>query len=130
MPRYEFDEEQRRQKREAARKKREAENRRLKRNLLLAAVVLALCGMVIFRLTQEVKVELNEYLPQKQEAVQEEKPKETTKPTTPVQKDPITTIHIKAAGDLNVTDNVVNAGSCHSGGCGSDRDEFRGQCLR
>ena len=110
MPRYEYDEEKRRQKREAARQKREAENRRLKRNLLLAVAVLALCGMVIFRLTREVQTELNAYLPQKQETVREEKNKETSKPTTPIQKDPITTIHIKAAGDLNVTDNVVNAG--------------------
>ena len=109
MPRYEYDEEKRRQKREAAKKKREAENRRMKRNLLLAVIALALCGMVILRLTREVRTELDEYLPQRQE-VQAETPKETTKPTTPIQKDPITTIHIKAAGDLNVTDNVVNAG--------------------
>ena len=109
MPQYENDEQARRQRREAARKKREAENRRMRRNLLLAVIALVLCGMVILRLSREVKSELNEYLPQKQE-VQVEKPKETTKPTTPIQKDPITTIHIRAAGDLNVTDNVINAG--------------------
>ena len=39
-----------------------------------------------------------------------EAPEEKPKPTSPVQKDPITTVHIKAAGDLNVTDSVVNAG--------------------
>lgn len=109
MPRYEYDEEKRRAKRQAAQKKREAEAKRLKRNLFVALIALILCGVTIFNLAREVETELNEFLPERQE-VQAGKPEETTKPTTPVQKDPITTIHIKAAGDLNVTDNVVNAG--------------------
>lgn len=108
MPRYEYDEDKRREKREAARKKREAESRRLKRNLFLAAVALILCGVAIYNLTQEVKTSLSDGEPQVQETT--EAPTEESKATTPIQKDPITTIHIKAAGDLNVTDNAVNAG--------------------
>ena len=108
MPRYEHDEEKRRAKREAARKKREAEARRLRRRLFLAVIALVVCGVTIYNLTQEVKAELNEGKPQVQET--QETVEETTKPTTPIQKDPITTIHIKAAGDLNVTDSVVNSG--------------------
>ena len=108
MPRYEYDEDKRREKREAARKKREAESRRLKRNLFLAAVALILCGVAIYNLTQEVKTSLSDGEPQVQETT--EAPTEESKATTPILKDPITTIHIKAAGDLNVTDNAVNAG--------------------
>ena len=97
----------RHERREAARKKREAESRRIKRTLLAAVLALAVCGVAFYNLTKDV-------LPEKEEKqqVQEttEAPTEEAKPTTPVQKDPITTIHIKAAGDLNITDSVVNAG--------------------
>lgn len=108
MPRYEHDEEKRRAKREAARKKREAEARRMRNRLLLAVVALVLCGVAIYNLTQEVRADLG--LDQVQVQETQEAAKETSKPTTPIQKDPITKIHIKAAGDLNVTDSVVNAG--------------------
>ena len=107
MPQYEHDEQKRRAKREAARKKREAEARRLRRNLILALVVLTLCGIAVYNMTQEVRQTLSDGEIQVQET---EAPEETTRPTRPVEKSPITTIHIKAAGDLNVTDSVVNAG--------------------
>ena len=100
----------RHERREAARKKREAEAKRVRRTLFAAVLALAVCGVAFYNLTKDV-------LPAKPEKdktqVQEaatEAPEEATKPTKPVQKDPITTIHIKAAGDLNVTDSVVNAG--------------------
>ena len=99
----------RHERREAARKKREAEAKRVRRTLFAAVLALAVCGVAFYNLTKDV-------LPAKPEKdktqVQEaatEAPEEVTKPTKPVQKDPITTIHIKAAGDLNVTDSVVNA---------------------
>ncbi len=107
MPRYEHDEDKRRARREAARKKREAEQRRLRRRLLLVVLVLGLCGVAIYNMTREVR----EALSQGQAQVQQtEAPEETTRATRPIEKSPITTIHIKAAGDLNVTDNVVNSG--------------------
>ena len=103
----------RHERREAARKKREAEARRVKRTLFAAVLALALCGVAFYNLTKDV-VKANPDKPQaqSQEQVPETTaaPTEAPKPTTPVQKDPITTIHIKAAGDLNVTDSVVNAG--------------------
>lgn len=108
MPQYEDEAKKRREKREAARKKREAEAKRMRRNLVLALLALVLCGVAIYNLTRDVKNDQAEAEAQVQEIT--EAPTEESKATTPVQKDPITTIHIKAAGDLNVTDNVVNSG--------------------
>lgn len=94
----------RRQKRETQRKQRQAQVRRMRLTLILAAVVLVACGVVIYRLTQGVEKDAAV------SQVQTVPTTEETRETTPVQKSPITTIHIKAAGDLNVTDSVVNAG--------------------
>lgn len=110
MPRYEHDEQKRRAKREAAERKRREEAKRIRRNLFVALLALILCGVAIYNLTQDVKNDLGITAPASQAAEPEKKPKETEKATTPVEKDPITTIHIRAAGDLNVTDAVVNAG--------------------
>ena len=102
----------RQERREAARKKREAESRRIKRTLFAAVLALVVCGVAFYNLTKDVVPEKAENPEKAQTQVQEttEAPVKEEKPTTPVQKDPITTIHIKAAGDLNVTDSVVNAG--------------------
>ena len=103
----------RRKKREAQRAKQLAEQKRMKRMLILAAVVLALCGGGLVYLIGNAapggeETSLN--VP-----VQTEAPTEATKATIPALQDPITTIHIKAAGDLNVTDSVINAGVAISG---------------
>ena len=108
MPDRDEEMNRRREKREAAQKKREAEAKRMKRNLFVALVALLLCGVAIYNLTKDVRSGLGNGEEQVQETT--EAPEETTRATTPVEKDPITTIHIKAAGDLNITDNVVNAG--------------------
>ena len=101
----------RHERREAARKKREAEARRVKRTLFAAVFALALCGVAFYKLTENVEKPGKEAKSEQVHVVETtEAPTEASKPTTPVQKDPITTIHIKAAGDLNVTDSVVNAG--------------------
>ena len=94
MPLHDDEMKKRREKREAQRKKQKAESRRLKLTLLLAALVLVLCGVGIFRLSQNA-----EKLPQdKPQQVEQVKPTEAPKPTAPVQQDPITKIRIKAAG--------------------------------
>ena len=98
--------EKRREKREAQRKRRQAQVRRLRMTLLLAVVVLAICGVAIYRMTQSSGGENADVSVQ----VQTVPTTEETKETSPAQRSPITTIHIKAAGDLNVTDSVVNAG--------------------
>ena len=111
MPLHDDEMKKRREKREAQRKKQKAESRRLKLTLLLAALVLVLCGVGIFRLSQNA-----EKLPQdKPQQVEQVKPTEAPKPTAPVQQDPITKIRIKAAGDLNVTTKVVDAGLSANG---------------
>ena len=114
MPLHDDEMRKRREKREAQRRRREAEARRLKLALTLAAVVLLLGAVGIFRL---VKNRPQQEPQQVQQAVQETQAPKETKPkaTTPAQQDPITTIHIRAAGDMNVTNSVVNAGMAVGG---------------
>lgn len=112
MPQHDEEMRKRRAKREAMRAKREAEQRRLKGMLILAAVILSLCGLGLYYLIANGG-----------EAIQtgavaqpvETKSPETTKAVAPAFQDPVTTIHIKAAGDLNVTNSVINAGLAISG---------------
>lgn len=111
MPLHDDEMNKRREKREAQRKKQQAEAKRLRRTLVLAAVVLIACGVGIFRMS-EGKVPEPEQI--RQETVATEAPTEETKPA-PTEANPITTIHIKAAGDLNVTDRVVESGLSASG---------------
>lgn len=104
MPQQDDGMEKRREKREAQRKRRQAQVRRMRLTMVLVVVLLAACGYGIYRLTRSAdngeKVQQTVTMPTTEE----------TKETLPIQKSPITTIHIKAAGDLNVTDAVVNAG--------------------
>ena len=107
MPLHDDEMNRRREKREALRKKRQAEAKRLKITLALAAVVLALCAAGIVFLTSR----FGSSGEGKAETVRPtEKPTEATQPATRPEKNAKTTIHIKAAGDLNVTDSVINAG--------------------
>ena len=100
----------RHERREAARKKREAEAKRIRRTLFAAVLALAVCGVAFYNLTKDVLPEREEKEQTAQVPETTEAPVKEARPTKPVEKDPITTIHIKAAGDLNVTDSVVNAG--------------------
>ena len=93
----------RRQRREAQRKRRQAQVRRLRLTVLLAVLVAAGCAFGIYRLTQKNAGEAPA-------AVQTVPTTQAPRETSPAQKSPITTIHIRATGDLNVTDAVVNAG--------------------
>ena len=99
----------RHERREAARKRREAEARRIRRTLFAAFLALILCGVAFYNLTKGIRPEKTEDVQAVATEATEAVP-EKTRPTRPVEKDPITKIHIKAAGDLNVTDSVVNAG--------------------
>ena len=112
MPLHDDEMNRRREKREAQRKKQQAESRRLKITLALAAVVLVLAVLGIRKLVDTVDFQA----PATQQV--QEKPEPTTKPTEPPRRNevnPITTIHIKAAGDLNITKNVVDAGLSANG---------------
>ena len=110
MPHNDDQLKRRQDKREAQRKKREAEARRLKRTAFVAIVALIACGFGIYKLTQKAPVEEGSDPQTVQEQVTE-----ATRPTRPIDKNPITKIHIKAAGDLNVTTKVVDSGLAVSG---------------
>jgi len=105
----------RRKKREAQRKKQAAEQKRIKRMLILAAVILTVCAAGLWYLIglapDDEEAPTSSFKP----PVATEAPEETTKPVAPALQDPITKIHIKAAGDLNITNSVIDAGVAISG---------------
>ncbi len=108
MAHYEEDMNKRRQRREALRRQREAEQRRLKIALVCAAVVLVLCAMGLLLIVRnadpgapETEVPQAQTLPEETKAISA---------FAAQQKNTATTIHIRAAGDLNVTDFSVQAG--------------------
>lgn len=98
----------RQEKREAMRRRQQAQARRMRLTLLLALVVLGLCGAGLWYLTKGSRDPSD--LIATEPPIVTEAPTEQTKPVSPVNRDPITKIHIRAAGDLNVTDSVVAAG--------------------
>lgn len=102
MPQYDDEMRRRQEKREAMRRKKEAEARRMRRLLILALLLLVLCGWGIYSLVKKSGGETV------QRSVETE-PK-ATEAASPIFQDPITKIHIRAAGDLNVTDSVVSSG--------------------
>jgi len=113
MPQHDDELRKRQEKRRAQQAKRAAEQRRMRRMLILAAVVLVLCAGGLWYLIGNA--ESGQSRDEAVQVMQTEAPVETTKATSPVFKDPITTIHIKAAGDLNITDSVINSGVAISG---------------
>ena len=107
MPLHDDEMNMRREKREAQRRKQQAEAKRLRITLILAAVVLVLCTAGIVFLTSHSD---SSQTPVAAETRPTQKPTQATEPATRAQKSTKTTIHIKAAGDLNVTNTVINAG--------------------
>ncbi len=112
MPQYDEEMKKRRAKREAQRKAQQAQARRMKLALILAAVVLvAVIGGIVLLMENTDHLSGGETVPVPV----------TTQPPTPTEnksvlnQDPITTIHIRAAGDLNITDSVVKSGQSAMG---------------
>lgn len=108
------DMEKRRQRRQAQQKKQRAQQRRLRLGLAAAVVVLALCTAAIYYFVDKA----SQNAPSTTAAIAPTE--ETTQPTQATQevrpgREPTTTIHIRAAGDLNVTDSVVDAGLSANG---------------
>ena len=97
----------RRQRREEMRRKQEAEQKRLKTGLIIAAIVLVVCAIGLLSIIRDTGTDL---APESQAAVatQATKPTETQPPQSNYST--TSTIHIKAAGDLNITDSVVKSG--------------------
>ena len=107
MPLHDDEMNMRREKREAQRRKQQAEAKRLRITLILAAVVLVLCTAGIVFLTSRSDSSQTTVAAETRPT---QKPTQATEPATRAQKSTKTTIHIKAAGDLNVTTTVINAG--------------------
>ena len=102
--------EQRRTKRAAQKRRQQA---LLRRKLIMAGVIFAACLLLVIFLTRDVDITAapdpsNPSAPILTEPPTEERA--TLPPETPT-----TTIHIKAAGDLNVTDSVVASGKASFG---------------
>ncbi len=101
----------RRQEREFRRQQQLQEQRRLITKLVVAGVVVIACAAVILVLALSGKKEQ----PQPSETVTEATETvihatSAAQPTSIFNRDPTTVIHIRAAGDLNITDLVVNSG--------------------
>lgn len=107
MPLHDDEMNMRREKREAQRRKQQAEAKRLRITLILAAVVLVLCTAGIVFLTSRSDSSQTTVAAETRPT---QKPTQATEPATRAQKSTKTTIHINAAGDLNVTNTVINAG--------------------
>lgn len=105
MPLHDDEMNRRREKREAQRRKQQAESKRLKITLVLAAVVLILAAVGIRKIVESTGGQ-----PEAQVALQTEPTTQPTEAPTRGEQSTTTTIHIKAAGDLNVTNSVVDAG--------------------
>ena len=104
----------RRQRREEAKKKQRAQQRRLVSLLVVAGLVLMGCGIVIYRIASKTP----ESQPVSAVATTEatEAATESTEPTSARQaRNPITKIHIRAVGDLNITNSVVDSGIVATG---------------
>ena len=106
------DMEKRRQRRQAQLKKQRAQRRKLRLGLAAAVVVLGLCAFGIYYFVENT--------PQGEATVQSAIPETTASTTAPTEetspvRESTTTIHLRAAGDLNVTDSVVDAGLAASG---------------
>lgn len=107
------DMDKRRKRREEQLRRRRKQQRRLRLGMAAALVVLGICCCVIYYFIQNA--------PQGQ-MVQSGAVPAATEPATeaPTEEtrsrfDPITTVHIRAAGDLNITDSVVDSGLAANG---------------
>lgn len=105
----------RRERREAQKKQQKRARARLKASLITAVIILALGSFGIYKMAQKSNSSPAQALSDTRETTPETtKPSAATKPTEApegrAKKDPITKIHIKAAGDLNVTNSVVQSG--------------------
>lgn len=104
--------ERRRRKRAALQKKQRVQQRRLQSRLIFAGVIMLLVVFLIALVARDAAPPEDPETGDSEQLIQTEPPTEraTRPPETPT-----TTIHIKAAGDLNITDKVVAAGATNYG---------------
>ncbi len=109
--------ERRRQKRAAMEKKRKAEQKKMRIKLMLIGIVFVLCCAVVLIVGGNRDTEKDPQIigPDMTLPMQEETEPPTEEVRNLAEDGPTTTIHIRAAGDLNVTDLVVASGSTNYG---------------
>lgn len=109
----EYDDIEQRRRRRAAQKKQKQEEQALRRKLIVAGLVFLSCIVLVIFLTRD---NIPEQSPSEDAQIQTEQtmPEFTERATLPPET-PTTTIRIKAAGDLNITDSVVASGSSGHG---------------
>lgn len=100
----------RQQRREELRIKREKEQKRLKLGLIAAGVILVVCAVSMFTLAKGGEETL-----EATQAVTETTAPPTEETQSWAERTATSTIHIRAAGDLNITDSVVSSGLAASG---------------
>ena len=113
MARHEDEMNRRRQRREEMRRQQEAEQKKLKTGLIIAAILLVVCAVGLMSIIRDTDVELSN--PEETVQTRATKPPETTQPQSWAEQNATSTIHIRAAGDLNITDSVVESGLALSG---------------
>ena len=107
------DMDKRRKRREEQMRRRRKQQRRLRLGMAAALVVLGICCCVIYYFIQDApqgQMVQSAAVPVATEPVTEAPTEETRS-----RFDPITTVHIRAAGDLNITDSVVDSGLAANG---------------
>ncbi len=97
----------RRQRRDEMRRKHEAEQKRLKTGLIVAGILLAVCAVGLLAIIRDTGAGES---PEASAATRVTRPVETTQPQSWAEQNATSTIHIRAAGDLNITDSVVKSG--------------------
>lgn len=107
------DMDKRRKRREEQLRRRRKQQRRLRLGMAAALVVLGICCCVIYYFIQNApqgQMVQSGAVPTVTEPAAEAPTEETRS-----RFDPITTVHIRAAGDLNITDSVVDSGLAANG---------------
>jgi len=106
----------RRERREALRKKQQQEQRKMIFGLAAAGVILVSVVVGIILLSRNSgKPEAQADAGTQNVETQETAPSSETTEETKAKRDPLTVIHVKAAGDLNITTSVVDAGLAATG---------------
>ena len=113
MARQRRDLSDRQQQRDAVKQKRIQEQKRLRRRFIMMLVILFSCAAAVFIIAKNNKLlvfpEPGETQVQEETSATEQTEAPTEDPHRPKHQ-PVKTIHIRAAGDLNVTSNVVDSG--------------------
>lgn len=101
-----------RQERAEQRARQSAQQRKLMIGLAVAAAVLLACGVLIFSLSRSASTPTQPPVTETQPPVSQPDGTQptTAQPASTAPADPVTVIHLAAAGDLNITDSVVAAG--------------------